>query len=326
MDIYLPNDGEGPFPMILFARGGGYFTGDKGDDETYPPIEGLKRGYAVCAINYTDDSLYLDQKGEVHLKKRSQASDEDQGYAPANPILRIAAFAIDAMIVAIAWFALTVGGIALIASIRLGTTDPGGGLLLLAGAWLLLTPLLAGAMWLVYGTALESSPVGATIGKRLCAIRVIDSTGQSPEVFWSLIRTAPKFFVPLAFGEGLMPGSALMALGLLVSVGLPGTSGPPLNPPTVVTIGLVTILWLTILLSQTGQGLHDHLAGTMVAGEVTTSRFADDQEQFDESAGSSFPSVAVLPHRPSIGDAIAVVGLTVILAIIDVVALSPDLP
>jgi acetyl esterase/lipase len=53
MDIYLPNCGEGPYPVILFAHGGGYFTGDKGDYETYPPLEGLKRGYAVCAINYT---------------------------------------------------------------------------------------------------------------------------------------------------------------------------------------------------------------------------------------------------------------------------------
>ncbi len=53
MDIYLPNDGAGPFPVILFAHGGGYFAGDKGDYETYPPLEGLKRGYAVCAINYT---------------------------------------------------------------------------------------------------------------------------------------------------------------------------------------------------------------------------------------------------------------------------------
>jgi acetyl esterase/lipase len=53
MDIYLPNDGDGPFPVILFAHGGGFAFGDKGDYETYPPLEGLKRGYAVCAINYT---------------------------------------------------------------------------------------------------------------------------------------------------------------------------------------------------------------------------------------------------------------------------------
>ncbi len=53
MDIYLPNYGEGPFPVILFAHGGGYAFGDKGDYETYPPLEGLKRGYAVCAINYS---------------------------------------------------------------------------------------------------------------------------------------------------------------------------------------------------------------------------------------------------------------------------------
>ncbi|MFO7696047.1 MAG: alpha/beta hydrolase [Anaerolineae bacterium] len=53
MDICLPNDGEGPFPVILFAHGGGYFTGRKDDYETYPPLEGLKRGYALCAIDYT---------------------------------------------------------------------------------------------------------------------------------------------------------------------------------------------------------------------------------------------------------------------------------
>jgi len=53
MDIYLPNHGDGPFPVILFAHGGGYAFGDKGDYETYPPLEGLKRGYAACAINYT---------------------------------------------------------------------------------------------------------------------------------------------------------------------------------------------------------------------------------------------------------------------------------
>ena len=53
MDIYLPNDGDGPIPVILFAHGGGSFTGRKDDYETYPPLEGLKRGYAVCAIDYT---------------------------------------------------------------------------------------------------------------------------------------------------------------------------------------------------------------------------------------------------------------------------------
>lgn len=53
MDIYLPNGGDGPFPVILFAHGGGYFTGRKDDYETCPPLEGLERGYAVCAIDYT---------------------------------------------------------------------------------------------------------------------------------------------------------------------------------------------------------------------------------------------------------------------------------
>ena len=53
LDIYLPNDGDGPFPVILFAHGGGFFAGDKRTWALYPPLEGLKRGYAVCAFNYT---------------------------------------------------------------------------------------------------------------------------------------------------------------------------------------------------------------------------------------------------------------------------------
>ena len=52
LDIYLPEEGEGPFPLILSIHGGAFKAGDKRDGQLTPMLEGLKRGYAVVAINY----------------------------------------------------------------------------------------------------------------------------------------------------------------------------------------------------------------------------------------------------------------------------------
>ena len=52
LDIYLPNKGDGPFPVIATIHGGAWMVGDKGDDFNRPFLEGLKRGYAVACINY----------------------------------------------------------------------------------------------------------------------------------------------------------------------------------------------------------------------------------------------------------------------------------
>lgn len=51
-DIYLPDKGEGPFPVIMSIHGGGFMAGDKSDDQVVPMLEGLARGYAVVAVNY----------------------------------------------------------------------------------------------------------------------------------------------------------------------------------------------------------------------------------------------------------------------------------
>jgi len=51
LDIYLPNEGEGPFPVILYIHGGAFKQGDKARG-ILPMLEGVKRGYAVIAINY----------------------------------------------------------------------------------------------------------------------------------------------------------------------------------------------------------------------------------------------------------------------------------
>ena len=52
LDIYLPNEGGGPFPIIFFAHGGGWTGGVKSDVQIVPFISGVKRGYAVIALGY----------------------------------------------------------------------------------------------------------------------------------------------------------------------------------------------------------------------------------------------------------------------------------
>jgi len=52
LDVYLPGEGNGPFPVILAIHGGGFMAGDKRDLQLEPMLNGLKRGYAVIAINY----------------------------------------------------------------------------------------------------------------------------------------------------------------------------------------------------------------------------------------------------------------------------------
>jgi acetyl esterase/lipase len=52
LDIYLPEEGNGPFPVIMAVHGGAFLMGDKGDGQLIPMLEGLKRGYAVVSINY----------------------------------------------------------------------------------------------------------------------------------------------------------------------------------------------------------------------------------------------------------------------------------
>jgi acetyl esterase/lipase len=52
LDIYLPEEGNGPFPVIVSIHGGAFKGGDKADGQVTPMLEGLKRGYAVVSINY----------------------------------------------------------------------------------------------------------------------------------------------------------------------------------------------------------------------------------------------------------------------------------
>lgn len=52
LDIWLP-EGKGPFPVIITIHGGGFVAGDKRQkDMIAPMLKGLKKGFAVAALNY----------------------------------------------------------------------------------------------------------------------------------------------------------------------------------------------------------------------------------------------------------------------------------
>ena len=51
-DLYLPDEGDGPFPLFIHIHGGGFVFGDKRDDHMDAYLEGIKRGYAVASIEY----------------------------------------------------------------------------------------------------------------------------------------------------------------------------------------------------------------------------------------------------------------------------------
>jgi len=52
LDIYLPDEGDEPFPVILHIHGGGFEIGDKRDIHVLAYLKALRRGYAVVSVNY----------------------------------------------------------------------------------------------------------------------------------------------------------------------------------------------------------------------------------------------------------------------------------
>ncbi len=52
LDVFLPAEGDGPFPALIYTHGGGFAFGDKRDDHLEPPLQALKQGIAVVAVEY----------------------------------------------------------------------------------------------------------------------------------------------------------------------------------------------------------------------------------------------------------------------------------
>lgn len=52
LDLYLPEEGEGPFPVLIHIHGGGFAMGDKRDDHMDAYLKALHRGMAAVSIEY----------------------------------------------------------------------------------------------------------------------------------------------------------------------------------------------------------------------------------------------------------------------------------
>lgn len=52
MDIYLPDEGNGPFPTIVYLHGGAFAIGDKRDIYVLNILKSIKHGYALVSVNY----------------------------------------------------------------------------------------------------------------------------------------------------------------------------------------------------------------------------------------------------------------------------------
>jgi acetyl esterase/lipase len=52
LDIFLPETGEGPFPVIVHIHGGGFAAGHRRSYQTLASFRGLERGYALVTIDY----------------------------------------------------------------------------------------------------------------------------------------------------------------------------------------------------------------------------------------------------------------------------------
>lgn len=52
LDLYLPECGEGPFPVLVHIHGGGFAFGDKRDDHLDAYLKALHKGMAVASVEY----------------------------------------------------------------------------------------------------------------------------------------------------------------------------------------------------------------------------------------------------------------------------------
>ena len=79
LDLYLPEEGEGPFPVVVHLHGGGFGMGDKRDDHMDTYLKGLAHGYAIASVEYrlSGEAIFpaavLDCREAFRFLKRSAA-------------------------------------------------------------------------------------------------------------------------------------------------------------------------------------------------------------------------------------------------------------
>ncbi|MDB9823295.1 alpha/beta hydrolase [Deltaproteobacteria bacterium] len=85
LDIYLPNEGKGLFPLIVFVHGGGWSSGDKASLLLGAVLKALDHGYAVVSVNYrlTIEASFPAQINDVKAAIRwIRANADTYGFNP----------------------------------------------------------------------------------------------------------------------------------------------------------------------------------------------------------------------------------------------------
>jgi len=52
LDIYYPDEGDGPFPVIVYIHGGAFAIGDKRDIYVLNFLKSIEHGYVLVSVNY----------------------------------------------------------------------------------------------------------------------------------------------------------------------------------------------------------------------------------------------------------------------------------
>jgi acetyl esterase/lipase len=52
LDVFLPDRGQGPWPVVVYVHGGAWMMCDKSDLQVEPALYGLTKGWAVVSVNY----------------------------------------------------------------------------------------------------------------------------------------------------------------------------------------------------------------------------------------------------------------------------------
>lgn len=86
LDIYLPNSGDGPYPVVIDIFGGGWCYGHKSSHKLEPALNLLRRGFAVVSINYSlsyqqpfPTQIYEVKAAIRYIRKNAAAYDLDPG-------------------------------------------------------------------------------------------------------------------------------------------------------------------------------------------------------------------------------------------------------
>jgi len=60
LDLYLPANGSGPFPVVFYIHGGAFAIGDKRDINVFTFLKSLEYGYALVSVNYSlsDEAIF----------------------------------------------------------------------------------------------------------------------------------------------------------------------------------------------------------------------------------------------------------------------------